>query len=502
MNTLTATGKRLFLTGDEAVARAALEVGVEVATGYPGNPGTKAITALIPLARQYGMAVEWSVNEKVALEVATGAAWAGKRSFVGMKMSGVNVMADSLLSIAHSGVNGALVIYTVDDVGVYYGMVEQDTRYYAQLTSLPLLMPASPEEAYTMTRIAFRVSEQTGAPVFVLSTTAVANAITAMKVGKIEREAYKRPAHFARNLAKFTKAAPQWCRDQHTDTIKRLELAGELFTQTSEENGTPLVFTIPGRVEHTSSTASKRTGIIVVGVSYAYLRELCQRYPERFVDIPVLKLGVVNPLPQREILDFLTHIDIALILEELDPIIETQVLALIAEAGLKVEIAGKRNGVLPRVGDYSLELIESALAHLDELAGRSHVWVKLRRPEHPSGMQEVPSLSNPNGDKDKQKVSGTYRVGSDEFQSRSEVAALPRSLEFCPGCPHRMTYYALNRAIEESGFTQDEVITTGDVGCTIIGMNAPLMHAGRKFLWEPVLASHKVSSMQVSSDPF
>src|SRR6266576_856779 len=176
VNALTAIGKRLFLTGDEAVARAALVVGVEVATG---------------------------------------AAWVGKRSFVGMKMSGVNVMADSLLSIAHSGVNGALVIYAVDDVGVYYGMVEQDTRYYAQLASLPLLMPASPDEAYAMTRIAFRVSEQTGAPVFVLSTTAVANAITAMKVGKIEREIHKRPAHFERNLAKFTKAAPQWCRDQH-----------------------------------------------------------------------------------------------------------------------------------------------------------------------------------------------------------------------------------------------------------------------------------------------
>src|SRR5437764_12573515 len=113
-------------------------------------------------------------------------------------MNSVNVMAYSLLSIEHRCVNEALVIYAFDDVGVYYGMVEQDTRYYAQLTSLPLLMPASPEEAYTMTRIAFRISEQTGAPVFVLSTTAVANAITAMKVGKIEREMYKRPAQFSR----------------------------------------------------------------------------------------------------------------------------------------------------------------------------------------------------------------------------------------------------------------------------------------------------------------
>src|ERR1700736_219663 len=228
VNVLTMPGKRLFLTGDEAVARAALEAGVEVATGYPGNPSTKAITALIPIAQHYGIAVEWSVNEKVALEVATGAAWAGKRSFVAMKMSGVNVMADSLLSIAHSGVLGAMVIYTVDDVGVYYGMVEQDTRYYAQLTSLPLFMPASPEEAYSMTHLAFTLSEQTGAPVFVLGTTAVANAITAMKVGQIEREIEKRPASFPRDLAKFTKAAPQWCRDQHSDAIKRLELAGEL----------------------------------------------------------------------------------------------------------------------------------------------------------------------------------------------------------------------------------------------------------------------------------
>src|SRR5260370_15476009 len=108
-------GKRLFLTGDEAVACAALEAGLDVAAGYPGNPSTKAITALIPIAKQYGIAIEWSVNEKVALEVATGAAWAGKRSFVAMKMSGVNVMADSLLSIAHSGSRAAMGIYTAPD---------------------------------------------------------------------------------------------------------------------------------------------------------------------------------------------------------------------------------------------------------------------------------------------------------------------------------------------------------------------------------------------------
>jgi indolepyruvate ferredoxin oxidoreductase alpha subunit len=439
VNVLTAPGKRLFLSGDEAVARAALELGVQVVTGYPGNPSTKTITALIPLARQYGMTVEWSVNEKVALEVATGAAWAGRRSLVTMKMSGVNVMADSLLSIAHSGVTGALVIYTVDDVGAYYGMVEQDSRHYALLASLPLLMPASPEEAYAMTCRAFAVSEQTGAPVIILSTTAVANAITAMKVGKIERGTQERPASFQRNLAKFTKAVPQWCRDQHAEAISRLEQAGELFKAAKDIN---LVFT-PGYTDQTRG--SERCGIIVAGVSYTYLQELRQRSPEDFAEIAIFKAGCVHPLPQQELRDFLKEIDVALVLEELEAIVETAVLALIAEEGLQVKVLGKRSGLLPRVGDYSLEMVERAIA---ELTGRLHATAPFTN----SARQHIIAQSTQD----------------------NHATPPPRSLEFCPGCPHRLTYYALNRAIERLGFTHEEVITTGDIGCTIIGMNAPL----------------------------
>lgn len=463
MNVLTMPGKRLFLTGDEAVARAALECGIDVATGYPGNPSTKAITALIPIASQYDITIEWSVNEKVALEVATGAAWAGKRSFVAMKMSGVNVMADSLLSIAHSGVRGALVIYAVDDVGVYYGMVEQDTRYYAQLASLPMLMPANPEEAYSMTRLAFTLSEQTGAPVFVLATTAVANAITAMKVGQIEHARERRPASFPRDLAKFTKAAPQWCRDQHSDAIKRLELAGELCRHiVSNVN-----YTLPA-VEQAKE--GKRPGIIVAGVSFTYLQELRQRTPQWFADAPVLKLGMVHPLPRLEIEHFLSQVDHVIVLEELDPLIETQALAMIAETGLRVRVHGKRNGLLPRVGDYSLELIQNALAALDERMGRAPTWTRPRQVGNAAGMQEMPTQAKLNGSNG--HALPMLKTPSTPLNATSLAPA--RSLEFCPGCPHRMTYYALNRAIEQLGYTQDEVITTGDVGCTIIGMNAPL----------------------------
>src|SRR3989442_500137 len=423
VNVLTNPGKRLFLTGDEAVARAALEVDVQVVTGYPGNPSTKAITALIPIAHQFGMTVEWSVNEKVALEVATCAAWAGQRSLVTMKMSGVNVMADSLLSIAHSGVKGALVIYAVDDVGAYYGMVEQDSRHYALLSSLPLLMPASPEEAYAMTRMAFAVSEQTGAPVLILSTTAVANAITAMKAGKIERDTQERPATFQRNLAKFTKAVPQWCRDQHADAMTRLEQAGKLFGQSAET--TPLF--IPDHREH--SKGNRHLGIIVAGVSYTYLQELQQRWPEDFADIAIFKLGVVHPLPQEALRDFLAQVDVVLVLEELEPLIETQVLALIAEAGLHVRVLGKRTGVLPRVGDYSLELVEGAVAKLIEQGENETAGIPVPQTGFHKGPPPTPPPPRPFGD-------------DGPLSTRAKPFAAPvRSREACPCCPPRMEYY-------------------------------------------------------------
>jgi indolepyruvate ferredoxin oxidoreductase, alpha subunit len=444
MNILTAPGRRLFLSGDEAVARAALEEGVDVVTGYPGSPSTKTITALLPIARQYNITVEWSTNEKVALEVAAGAAWGGKRSLVTMKMSGINAMADSLLSVSHSGVVGALVIYAVDDVGVHYGMVEQDSRYYAMLASLPLLMPSTPEEAYTMTHRAFQVSEHTGAPVFVLSTTAVAQTTTAIRVGQIEPR-QKTPASFQRNPAKFTKLTSQWCREQHSDTLKRLTQAGELFSKLPELNMT----SFPPSVHQQQHPLPPRVGIIVAGVSYTYVQEVFQRSPGYTTHIALCKLGSINPLPHAELHDFLRHVDVVLVLEELEPIIETQILALVAELGLHIRVAGKRNGLLPRVGEYTLEIVEEAITRIIN--------------------HDNPLIHN--------KISPHWDSERQARRDRREgptSAALPRTLEFCPGCPHRMTYYALNRAIERLGFTHDEVIVTGDIGCTIIGIHAPL----------------------------
>jgi indolepyruvate ferredoxin oxidoreductase alpha subunit len=155
-----------LLSGNQAIAYAALEEGVALVTGYPGTPSTEALTEIEHLARRGEPSpyVEWSVNEKVAFELAAGAAWAGKRALVTMKMSGANVALDALIGVAHSGVNGGLVVYVADDPGVEAGMPEQDSRLLAQLCGLPLLDPSDPAAAYRLTRYAVGGDRAAGNP--------------------------------------------------------------------------------------------------------------------------------------------------------------------------------------------------------------------------------------------------------------------------------------------------------------------------------------------------
>ena len=175
--------KPTLLSGNEAIARGAIEAGVSLATGYPGTPSTYVIETLLGIP-DLGFRVEWSINEKVAFELATGVSWAGLRSLVTMKMSGLNVASDSFLSVQYSGTRGGLVLYVADDPNVYYGMVEQDSRHYARLAAAPMLMPATPQEALDFTRRAFDLSEQIGRPVMIRGTTTLSNFSEMVTFGK------------------------------------------------------------------------------------------------------------------------------------------------------------------------------------------------------------------------------------------------------------------------------------------------------------------------------
>ena len=215
------------MTGNEALALGALHAGIKVATGYPGTPSTGALASLLEM-QPAGVHVEWSTNEKVAFEIAAAAAWAGQRALCTMKMSGLNVAYDSLVSTAHSGVIGGLVIYVADDPGANAGMVEQDSRGFALMSDLPMLDPVSVQDAYDLTRAAFDLSEAIGSPVFVRLVTANASSFSAVELpDEPPASAWpERQPLLIRDINVYTKAGAVIAMTQHRDVIARLEKAG------------------------------------------------------------------------------------------------------------------------------------------------------------------------------------------------------------------------------------------------------------------------------------
>jgi indolepyruvate ferredoxin oxidoreductase alpha subunit len=403
----------LLLSGNQAIARAAIEANVSLVTGYPGTPSTYVIETLLRVP-DLGFRVEWSINEKVAFELATGVSWAGLRSLVTMKMSGLNVAADSFLSVQYSGVQGGLVLYVADDPNVYYGMVEQDSRHYARMGAAPMLIPATPQEALDFTRLAFRVSEEIGRPVMLLGTTALANTYELVRLGEIE--SIQRIPAFEFNIGKYAKAGPAACIRQHEDTLHALDQFGSLT-----EDLNPLALNGSG------------VGVIATGVTWSYLQEVLHCHDLRPC---TLKIGVAHPLPVEKIKALLSTVDRVVVLEELEPLVEEAVLALRGDLDHHVDVIGKIQGPLTRTGDYNVDLVTSAL--------REVFREKIPKP----------------------------RIARDVIE-RAQSLEVKRLNTFCAGCPHRATYYALNKAIEQLGYDRHDVIVTGDIGCTILGINEP-----------------------------
>ena len=404
---------QLLLSANQALARGALEAGVALVTGYPGTPSTYAIEALLRIPN-LGFRVEWSVNEKVAFEVATGVSWAGLRSMVTMKMSGLNVASDALVSVQYSGTNGGMVIYVADDPNTYYGMVEQDSRLYGQLAVAPMLTPCSPQEALDFTRRAFDLSEQIGRPVMILMTTTLANTSELVTLGKIK--SIKREPSFDFNIARYAKAGPAACVQQHRDTLASLDKFNKLADDLN-----PLTLT------------ESRIGIIAAGITWNYLKEVVQ---SNNLKPCTLKLGVANPLPKEKIKALLSKVDTVVVLEELEPLVEKTVLALQSEIDHPVKVIGKIHGPLSLTGDYNVDVVSSALHEL-----------------YPDQVMQPVTLDN--------------------VTEQAQALKVKRLNTFCAGCPHRATYYSLNQAIEKLGYKEKEIIITGDIGCTILGMNDP-----------------------------
>ena len=429
-----------ILSGNQAVAVGALSAGVKVVTGYPGTPSTGCLTHLLAMDLP-GRYAEWSTNEKVAFEIAAGAAWAGHRAMCTMKMSGVNVAYDALISVAYSGTNGGLVIYVADDPGVSAGMAEQDSRGFALMSYLPMLEPATPAEAYALVRTAFELSEAVGSPVFLRLTTAVSLGHAVINVGEPIPPREIEPI-LEKDVARYTKAGAAICQQQHRDLIERLERAGA-WVHDRKLNALELAGE-PGGL-----------GIVAAGAVNAYLNEAIALAAGRRADgISTLKLRTTIPFPWEETKRLLEHCGTILVLEELEPHVERAVHVAAQRLGFDGPIVGKLDGTLSPIGEYGAAAV--------------------RR-----GLEAAMSSANAAG-----------AEPSETVQRVDELAA-PRPITVCAGCPHRGTFLAIEAAIEEAGYAKDDVMVTGDIGCTILGMNPPF-----DLLWNEVSMGSSVSLAQ------
>lgn len=309
-----------LLTGNEAVARGAYEAGIHFAAAYPGTPSTEILEAI---AGYEEIDAQWSPNEKVAMEVAIGAAIGGARAIVSMKHVGLNVAADPLFTASYMGVNGGLVIITADDPGMHSSQDEQDNRYYARFAKLPMLEPSNSQECKDFVALAFDLSEEFDTPVLVRLTTRIAHGRSPVSLGERKEVGVK---DYQRQIDKYI-VLPAHARKLHPKVQDRMDRLEEYAS------GSPL---------NETELRGTDMGIITCGAAYQYVREAC---PE----VSVLKLGFTYPVPSRLIREFAGQVKELVVVEELEPLLEQEIRAM----GL--EVKGKE--LFTRFGELSTEII-------------------------------------------------------------------------------------------------------------------------------------------------
>jgi len=378
-------GNDVLLLGNEAIARGAIESGIALATTYPGTPASEIGDSLARIASDVGFYFEYSVNEKVALEVAIGASLSGLRALTSMKHVGVNVAADALLSLSYMGIGGGLVLVSADDPACHSSQNEQDNRYYSRFAGVPMLEPSSPQECLDMVKIAFELSEQLSLPVMIRTTTRVSHSTGLVKVGEVRKNA-RIPAF---DRTRETILLPPIARRKHSELLQKLDHAREL-SDSSTLN----------RIVKIGRASS--LGLIASSAGFNYAMEACQ---DLGLDIEILKIGFSYPLPNERIVSFLKTKKRVLIVEELEPLMEKEIRAISEENDFDVDILGKDTGHFSQLYEYTPDILASALscAFLD-------------------GKPGVRDTKKP----------------SDDLPQRPPV--------MCPGCPHSATYYAVKLA--------------------------------------------------------
>lgn len=377
--------KKDYVMGNSAIALGALSAGVKVVCGYPGTPSTEIIETIFRVPHD-NVHLEWSVNEKVAMEVATSAAYSGARSLVTMKQVGLNVASDPLMSLAYVGVKGGMVIVVADDPGPISSQTEQDTRAFANFCRIPVFDPASPEQAFQMVQDAFLYSEKYHTPVILRPTTRVCHAYASIEFN--ENYCVKPYEGFVKDSSKWV-IFPKLSFANHAMIEKRNVTIGNDFSSYKFNCVT-------------NAKASSKKAVIATGDSYAYAKEALLENQE----ITLIQVGTPHPLPENFLLKALEGIDDVLCIEELSPYIENEVLRLCGKHHLKLNVYGKNTSHVALSGENSVQSVKRSI----------------------------------------NKFLGIDKTDDIAFENIPNLPIRPPVL--CAGCPHRAAFYAVKVAMK------------------------------------------------------
>ena len=404
-------GEKLFLLGNEAAVRGALEGGVSVVSTYPGTPSSEIGNVFYKIAREAGVYFEFSSNEKVALEVSVAAAAAGLRSFVFMKHVGLNVAADSFMSAVYTGVRGGMIVLSADDPSMYSSQNEQDNRIMARLAGIPLLEPSNPQEVKDLMKFGFDLSEQFKIPVLMRTTTRISHMRGVVNLGTVIQG--KEKGYFKKDPSQFI-VTPAYAVKMRKELIKKLNQIEE------KTENSPLNKII--------DKGGREIGIITSGSAFNYVMDVVS---ENNLKVKILKLTFSYPFPEKLVLDFINSVDNILVAEEVEPVMEKEVLAIIGKYNIKKKVYGKLDGTLPRIYEYNPDIISFGMA----------------------------------------KIVDKELIKREKFSTKLPLPL--RSPVLCPGCPHRATYFALKKAIKKLKLKEEEIIYSTDIGCYALGLEPP-----------------------------
>jgi indolepyruvate ferredoxin oxidoreductase alpha subunit len=411
--------KKAFMLGNEAIVRGALEADVKVVAFYPGAPTSEVLDTFSDMLGKFDYEMEITTNEKVALEVCAGAAFAGDRSLTAMKSVGTNVASDTLFVLGYTGVRGGLVLVMADDPHAHSSQSEEDGRFFAPSAYLPMLEPSSPQEAKEMVKQAFEISERHRVPVIIRTVTRVNHQSGIVQLGEMKRGEFNRVQW--KKLGEEYATLGAIARQKKLKMLERTAKLAEEFEK-SEFNFT--------------KQADSDIGVVSASVSYLHVLEALKmlKLPGK---VNILKLGTTFPLPKKMIKSFIKNLKKLLVVEELSPYLEREIYAIAKDTNPDLKIFGKNSGTFSEAWEYNPDIVAKGIASAMGIEYFGHEAI------------------------------------IDEAKRFKEIIP-DRYPTFCAGCPHRATFVALNQALKIQVAKGQEHYFANDIGCYSMWVFPPI----------------------------